>query len=205
MAKIVWGDPTKRAYESGIDRGVFYPPSGVGVPWDGIISFDKATAGAAPTPVYYDGVKVDDQPAPREFAGTLKAYMFPDEFMEVDGYSEVAPGFDLGEQLPGLFDLSYRSLLNDGAHYKIHILYNLTATPSNTINESVSNQVTPATFSWNLVGIPEPLPGFRPSCFAVIDTRRIDKDKLAELETIMYGGTNPPRLPRLVELAQLIQ
>lgn len=205
MASIVWGDPAKRFYENGIDRGVFYPPGGEGVPWDGLVSFEKALGANAPTPVYFDGVKINDHPGPREFAGVLKAYTFPDEFMEVDGYAEVTPGFDLGEQMPGLFHLSFRTLLNDGSNYKIHILYNLTATPSNATSSTLANQVTPAEFSWNLIGIPEQVPGFRPTCFATLDSRRLSKARLAKIEDILYGKTQPSRLPPLAELIQTMK
>lgn len=205
MAEIVWGDPTKRFYENGIDRGVFYPIEGEGVPWDGLISFDRAMGGNAPTSVYFDGVKINDHPGPREFAGVLKAYTFPDEFMDVDGYAEVAPGFDLGEQIPGLFHMSFRSMLNDGENYKIHVLYNLTATPSNVVNSTLSSQVTPAEFSWNLIGIPQEVPGFRPTCFATFDSRRLSKARLAKIEDILYGKSQPARLPRLADLIQTVQ
>lgn len=206
--RLVWGEKRNQTYERGIDRGVLYPPSGVGVPWDGLISFDEARGGSAPNPVYFDGVKVNDISAPRDFSGTLKAYTFPDEFMECDGYSEAQPGFDLGEQMPQMFGLSYRTMLNDG-HYRLHILYNLTATPANLVYSTINNQPTVSEFSWSVVGVPAELAGHRPTCVAKIDSRRVPKERLVALENILYGMEyvldNPPRQPSLLEISNLLR
>lgn len=194
--RIVWGSPFDKKYEIGIDRGVLYFPEGGGVAWNGLISVEENSNVMDPTPVYHDGVRTNNISKPREYSGVLTAYTYPDEFMLYDGYETNGRGVYAGAQMPKQFGLSYRTLLDDGKNYKIHLLYNLTATPSSVVNTTIGSEMTPTQFVWKLVGVPEEIPGFRPAAHIVLDTREMDAVDIPIVEGILYGSTT--RAPRLL-------
>lgn len=192
---VLWGDPTTKKFEIGVDRGVLYLQDGGGVAWNGLISVEENSNTEDPTPVYHDGVRVNNVAKPREYSGVLTAYTYPDEFSLYDGYGTNGRGVYIGEQTPRTFGLSYRTLLDDGKNYKIHLLYNLTATPSTFLNTTIGSDMTPTQFAWKLVGVPEEIPGFRPTAHVVLDTREIASYDLPIIEGILYGSdVREPRL-----------
>lgn len=193
MPSLVWDNIGDRTYESGLDRGVLYLPDGTAVPWNGLTSvienFDKSTS-----PVYFDGMKINDLAELGNFSASLKAITYPDEFVELEGNSPVHRGIFVGDQKPQIFGLSYRTRVGDDvagpeAGYKIHILYNVTAIPSSKTSQTLAEVLNPEEFEWTLTAVPEEFPGFRPTAHIVIDTADVDPWLIEELEEILYGGT----------------
>ena len=91
---LTWDDSGKRFYETGIRNCVLYlrNSSGVydnGVAWNGISSISESPSGAEPTPIYADDIKYLTLMSNEEFAATVEAYMYPDEFAECDGSAEL--------------------------------------------------------------------------------------------------------------------
>ena len=134
MPILEWDKVGERYYETGIDRGVLYMPDGSAVPWNGLTSviehFDKSTS-----PVYYDGMKISDLVSLGDFSATMKAVTYPEEFVEIEGSAKLRNGLFVGDQPPQTFCLCYRTKIGndvDGVDsgYKIHLIYNLTAIPS---------------------------------------------------------------------------
>lgn len=225
MTELVWDQTGDRFYEMGCDRGVLYSPSFLveveegdgdefsvgtisskGFPWNGLISVEEIRDGASSEPLYFDGKKYYDDVTLDDFSAKLKAYTYPDEFMEFDGYAEFGPGMFVDSQMPGIFGLSYRTLIgNDETSdlgYKIHILYNLTAISDTVAHQTVDSNVEPITFSWTISGVPEEFPGSRPTAHFIIDSTKMSSDALTMLESILYGTeTTDPRLPSIEELA----
>jgi len=209
---IVWDQVGDRKYENGLDRGVLYLSDGVGVPWNGLVSvteiFNKNKS-----ELFYDGQKVGDIIRPSNFSGTLKAFTYPDEFLEYDGFGNLAPGVFVGDQKSKQFGLSYRTHIgNDevgnSAGYKLHVIYNLTATPSNVVHETHSNNLSLVEFEWTLSAIPEEYPGIRPTAHVIFDSRTIDPGILTRIENILYGDEiNEASLPSfsgLLESSKLL-
>ncbi len=196
MTALVWDQVGDRTFESGVDRGVLYLPDGSAVPWNGLLSVTERFSNEK-SPVYYDGFRVNDSVSLSDFEATLRALTYPDEFLELEG---IKTGFDtagvyLGDQKPKSFALSYRSRVGndvDGgeAGYKLHVVYNLTASPSDKEYASVSDTLEPVEFEWDISAIPEDLMsfGFAPSAHVIIDTRTIDPGILADLEAVLYGS-----------------
>lgn len=193
MSKVAWNKPGERRYETGVDRGVLYLADGSGVPWNGLTSVDEDLSDVATTPYFFDGIKYMDTRYPGDYSGSLKAYTYPDEFLPFDGYAELNNGVLLGHQpVYDRFGLSYRTLIGndvDGLSkgYKIHILYNLVATPDNRSYPTVSNQPSPEEFSWKLTGVPEAIPGYRPTVHIILDTTKLNPFLIADVERILYG------------------
>lgn len=191
MAVLVWDAPGEKVYESGLDKGVLYLSDGSAVPWNGLTSviehFDKESQ-----PVYYDGMKINDLIILGDFSATMKAVTYPEEFLEIEGVYPVKSGVFYGDQRPLSFGLCYRTQIGndiegDSAGYKIHIIYNLTAVPSEKTYASVKAEPSLVEFEWNITAVPEEIPGFRPSAHIIIDSRTVDPLLLAELEALLYG------------------
>jgi hypothetical protein len=192
MAKLVWDKVGTRTYEAGLDRGVLYNSDRIGVPWNGLQAVDESRSGDAPVPLYFDGVKYFESSTPDDFSAILSAITYPDEFLPYDGMALVDRGLYLDNQPSGRFHLSYRTLVGndvDGNEfgYKIHLLYNLTAQPTNYARHTLGSVVSVDALKWSLTGIPEVVPGYRPTVHAVIDSRKTPSYLMAEIEEILYG------------------
>lgn len=207
MARLVWGVAGSRGYETGVDRGVLYPPnSAIGVPWNGLTSVDEKPSGGEPQPFYLDGVKYLQIANGEEFAATLSAYSSPIEFGPCDGTSNIYAGLFITQQPRKQFGLTYRSLRgNDvneaGYGYKIHLVYNALAKPSTRSNSSIADTTEVMELSWDISTIPPAITGFKPSAHLVIDSVSTDPAHLTAIENILYGSdADNPRLPDVSEI-----
>lgn len=200
MTKIDWNNVGQRRYEVGIDRGVLYLPSeNVAVPWNGLISVDEVSDTTI-EPLYLNGVKYFDYVSRGDYKGTLKAYTYPEEFELYDGVRE-SPGngiFVTGQIPTGTFHLSYRTLVGNDVEginggYKIHILYNLTAKPSNKSYTTLANNPSGYAFSWELSSVPVEAFNLRPTSHIIFDTTKMHESAIYEIERVIYGTatTNP--------------
>lgn len=202
MAKITWNDTGSRFFESGIDRGVLYFPTGGGVAWNGLISVDE-NPGSSITPVYFDGRKINDIVDPGVYSATLRAYTYPEEFMQFEGILEEASGLLVTNQPQERFNLSYRTLISNDTEseaygYRIHILYDLTAIPQQKSYKTLSLEAEPTEFSWSLTAIPSDISGFRPTAHIVLDSRVLPYWFLSDIEEVLYGSdTREPGIPEL--------
>jgi len=213
MTRIAWGAVTGRRFEGGVDRGVFYSGSEKrGVPWNGLLSVDEDNSSVTSAAYYFDGIRYLTMRQPGEYAGTLKAFMYPDEFLEFDGYKTVHPGFIAADQqVTDTFGLAYRTRVGNDTQgfsfgYKLHLLYNLTATPENQTRATLSTTPTPAEMAWKIEGNPIAVPGFRPTNHFIIDSTTMHPGFLDVLEEQLYGTAfEEPYLPTPADLIQLFQ
>jgi hypothetical protein len=210
MAALVWDQIGTRFYESGVDRGVLYLADGNGVPWNGLISVSEKLSGNEGTPVYFDGIKYADIFAAPDFSATLKAYTYPDEFLEFEGILEVGNGLFVTNQQSSRFGLSYRTKIGndiDGEDlgYKIHILYNLTAIPSQKNYQSFLTERSAMEFEWSITAIPGEVLGFLPTAHIILDSRKIGPLLLHDIEVTLYGDEHlNPSLPSISTLTSFI-
>jgi hypothetical protein len=170
------------------------------VPWNGLISVDES-GGDSATAYYVDGRPFLFLPKPKEFAASIKAYTYPDAFAAIMGMAEAADGMFLDSQMGESFDLSYRTLIGSyqkgtAEGYKIHLIYNATVVPMAPSYGTLSEEVNPVEFSWDIQAVPMPVEGYRPTAHVVIDTRHMIPDTLATIENMIYGdATHIPALP----------
>ena len=215
MSKIVWDNTGERFYETGVDRGVLYVQDDQGnypkgVAWNGLISVTESPTGAEPTPLYADNIKYLNLTSVEEFEASIEAYTYPEEFEECDGSAELAPGITLGQQPRKAFGLCYRTKLGndlegDDYGYKLHLIYGAKAAPSEKGYETINDSPDAITFSWDITTIPVPVTGFKPTSTLVIDSTKVDPDKLVELEEILYGSEEEDaRLPLPDEVLTII-
>lgn len=205
MTRLVWNAVGERIFEAGVDRGVLFV-SGVGVPWNGLISVDEKPEGGEVTPYYLDGYKYLNYVSNQEFAASIEAYTYPDEFRECEGYAEANYGLFVTNQKKKEFGLAYRTLVGNDLRgtdlgYKIHVIYNAIAEPSDASNESISDSLDPLNFSWDISTKPPEFVGHEPTSHFVIDSRVTPTDLLRDIEDILYGTSETEaRLPSATEL-----
>lgn len=191
MARLTWSKIEDRQFETGLDRGVLYPKGGAAVVWNGLTAVDE-DGGDSSVAYYIDGRPFLFLPRPKEFSASLKAYTYPEEFSELMGVAEAEAGMYLDSQLGDSFGLSYRTLIADSIEgtsfgYKIHLIYNATVAPPGSSYETLSGDINPSEFSWDIKAVPVPIEGFRPTAHVIIDTRHADADKLSLFEALLYG------------------
>lgn len=215
MAKIVWDKTGERFYETGVNKGVLYIQSTDGsypngVPWNGLTAVTESPSGAESTPLYADNTKYLNLMSVEEFGATIEAYTYPDEFAECDGSAELVAGVMIGQQPRKPFGMSYvTNLGNDTTGnnygYKLHIIYGAMASPSEKAYATINDSPEAITFSWEVKTTPVNVEGFKPTASLVIDSTKVDAEKLAVLEAKMYGSeTEEPTLPLPDEIASIL-
>lgn len=196
MSKLVWDQAGERYYETGVDRGVVYPMVGAAYPkgaaWNGLISVTKSPSGAEATPLYANNKKYANLLSTEEFAGSIEAYTYPDEFAACNGEAEVVPGVRVGQQKRSAFGLSYRNLVGNDTEgtklgYKITLVYGCQASPSEETDTTINDSPEAKTMSWEFTTTPVEMTGFEPTATLEIDSTKVDAEKLAALEAILYG------------------
>jgi len=210
MTALEWDKVGDRRYETGVDRGVLFPPSGSAVPWNGLTSITETVSREVKS-YYIDGVKFLDHHIPGSYSAKLSAYTYPDELDQLLGMSEFVPGVFLHDQRIKLFHLSYRTLVGndiDGTDhgYKVHIVYNVLAVPSDKAMDTISEQASVDPFEWDLTGTPNLMFGARPTAHISLDSRRIAPTTLELIEGLLYGTSDAdPNLPTLVDLLAMVE
>ena len=222
MSKIVWDQTGERLYETGVKNGVLYPQSAEGkypkgVAWNGLTAVTESPSGAEPTALYADDIKYLNLYSAEEFAATIEAYTYPEEFALCDGSASLAEGVMIGQQLRKAFGLCYRTalgndVLGDGYGYKLHIIYGGMASPSEKGYSTINDSPEAITFSWEVNTTPVAVEGFKPTASITIDSTKVNASALKSLEEILYGknptseggadGTDP-RLPLPDEIAEI--
>lgn len=215
MSKLVWDETGKRTYETGVDHGVLYPMNAEGkydkgVAWNGLISVTESPSGAEATPLYADNIKYLNMMSAEEFAATIEAYTYPDEFAACDGSAEIATGVMIGQQSRKTFGLAYRTVIGNDVQgndlgYKIHLIYGCLAAPSEKGYQTINDSPEAITFSWEVSTTPVEVPGFKPTSTIIIDSTKVEKEKLAQLEAKLFGGeAEEASLPTPAEIVALI-
>lgn len=213
--KLVWDQTNERLYETGVKMCVVYPQATggtypMGVAWNGLTAVTESPSGAESTALYADDIKYLNLMSAEEFAATIEAYTYPDEFAECDGSAELAKGVAIGQQKRKAFGLCYRTVLGndvDGIDhgYKLHIIYGAMAAPSEKAYATINDSPEAITFSWELSTTPVSVDGFKPTASITIDSTKADPTKLEALEKILYGSEEAEaRLPLPNEIATLM-
>ncbi len=198
MTRLVFDDTAKRFFETGVDHGVLYVMDAggtypTGVPWNGLTAVTESPSGAEASPLYADNIKYLNLISAEEFAATIEAYTYPDEFAECDGSKAAGTtGAVLGQQGRKQFGLVYRTKLgNDVAGqelgYKLHLVYGCLAAPSERAFASVNDSPEAVTFSWEITTTPVGATGFKPTALIIVDSTKADPAKLALLEDELFG------------------
>lgn len=205
MAAIEWDKAGERFYETGTDHGVLYVYDGTqksyssGVAWNGLTGVTASPSGAEASPMYADNIKYANPLSAEEYGGTIEAFTYPTEFEKCDG-SYVSGGISIGQQKRNQFGFSWRTRIGndtDGSDhaYNIHIAYNCLAQPSEKGYTTINDTPEAITFSWTFTTTPVGFPSDRnpnnlkPTAYLRIDSREVDADVLAQIESTLYGSS----------------
>ena len=201
MSRLEWNKQGERFFETGLDRGVFYPNDAPGVPWNGLTAINETPDSGDASSYYLDGQKYLDKINPEDFAATIEALSYPPEFLPYDGMARFQ-GLTITGQPRGKFGLSYRTLVgNDtqttGYAYKIHLVYEAKVLPSTRNRTTIGDSIEVMPNSWNLVATPVGLSNRRKTAHYVVDTRDNMPERITILEDYLYGNDelNPQLLP----------
>jgi hypothetical protein len=199
MTALVWHAAGTNLYETGVKNAVLFKRSATGtyptgVAWNGITQVSESPEGADTTALYADDVKYLNLVAAEEFKATIEAFTYPDEFAECDGSAELAAGVLVGQQTRKPFGLVYKTTLGNDTlgneyGYKLHIIYNAMAGPSEKTFATINESPEAITFSWEVSTTPEPVStvGLKPTSSIVIDSTKADATKLRTLEDELFG------------------
>lgn len=212
---LKWDEVGEKLFETGVDRGVLYLPNEDneyvdGVAWNGLTGYTESPSGADSTDLYANNSKYLSMTAAETYGATIEAYMCPREFYQCDGSAEIAPGVFAGQQNRKMFGFSCRTILGNDVKkndfgYKLHLVYGCNAAPSERAYSTVNESPDAMQLSWEINTTPVPVPGLKPTACLTIFSNAVDKDKLKQLETILYGsGETKARLPLPKEVMELL-
>ncbi len=223
MAKLKWDQLGERKYKTGVDHGVLYPQQAgaypKGVVWNGLTTVTKSPSGAEDNKLYADNMQYLNIKSAEILGLTIECYMYPDEFAQCNGESELADGVTLGQQRRNTFGFCYRNKIGNDTEgedygFELNLVYGCSATPSEQTNQTINDSPEASTFSYEISTTPVNVSGvgpdgkpYKPSASITIDSTKVDKTKLAELEKILYGsdedGGAEARLPLPDEIKTL--
>lgn len=182
MTRLRWNQP--RLYETGLDRGVFYPRVGPGEAWNGLVSIEDNSSSGELSSRYMDGVKTRFRRRSEEFSGSIRAYTYPETLYDPLGRDP--------------FGLSYRTM--KGQNSTLHLVYNVVISPAGISHQQSETDL----FSWNFWTTPSEVPGFRPSAHLMIDTADAYSWTIEALEDLLYGSdVNTAQLPTPAQVLEL--
>lgn len=213
--RMNWGLSGTRIFETGVDRGVVYI-DGVGYPWTGLTAVNESPEGGENQSYYLDGIKYYNGSAIEEFKASIEAFTYPDEFMYCDGTAPMMTGMFITQQRRKSFDFCYRTRIGNDISgtnhaYKLHLVYDASATPTSKNYQTMGDTNEPATFSWEISTRRKKFEnvqfGVRYGSHIVIDSRTTYPWALELLENFLYGrsgaeGTEA-RMPTPEELIAL--
>lgn len=213
--KLVWDQIGERRYETGVEQVALFPQTNgvydAGVAWNGVTALNLTPSGAEPTALYANDRKYVTLMSVEELGGTVEAYTYPNEFAECDGSKEIAPGVYAGQQTRKPFGLVAKTLVGNDTMlnkfgYKLHLVYGALASPSEQSHATVNDSPEAATLSWEFSTTPVEMAGCEPTSYICIDSTKVNAEKLAALEAIVYGSEEAePRLPLPTEVAELLK
>lgn len=218
MVKLQWDQAGKRQYETGTSKGVLFTQDNLGayktgVAWNGLVSVKKSNDGAEETPLYADNMKYLSLFSAENLKGSIDAFTYPDEFEACDGSVEINQGVYVGQQSRVPFGLVYSTIVGNDTQgnrfgEKMHFIYNAKVSPSERAYETVNEDPTALTFSWEFSTTPEDLGdiGLEPSAGVVVSKTEVGDTAWKALQDIVYGTeTLEPRMPSIKEVITLTQ
>lgn len=216
--KLQWDQDGQRLYETGTSKGVLFVKDNTGayekgVAWNGLVSVKKANDGAEESPLYANNMKYLSMMSAENLKGSIDAFTYPEEFEACDGSAVVNPGVYVGQQPRRPFGLAWSTIVGndtEGTTYgeKIHLAYNVKVAPTSRDYETVNEDPTALTFSWEYNTTPVDLSdiGMQPSAGMVISKHEVSEAAWSALTDILYGtAAIEARLPTIQEVITLTE
>lgn len=218
MPVLTWDNASEKLYETGVSNVVLYVMNSdgsyaEGVAWNGVSALNESPSGGEASPIYADNVKYLNLISDEEIGATIEAYMFPDEWMECDGSKMIAPGVYAGQQNRKKFALSYMTLVGNDAEgtdygYKLHLLYNCDAAPSEKSHSTVNESPEAASMSWTIstTKIPSGIEGVKPLASLTIDSTAdgVTEATMKKIKELLWGGEGAEKKAKMPTPAEIV-
>lgn len=220
MSKLTWDEVGKRYFETGISKGVLYLLKygrySLGVAWNGLTAVNEGTSGAEVSPLYADNIKYLNLLSNEDFKATVEAYSYPEDFTDCLGEKEIARGVIIGQQRRTHFGFCYRTTSGNDVEgtdfgYKLHIVFDCIASPSDKNYQTINDSPDAITYSWEVSTTPIEIEGYKPTAVLTLDSGKFRSDGkynvLRHIEDILYGtDTTDPKfitVPEILEIEEL--
>lgn len=188
-------------------------------PWNGVTNISENPDGAEQNDMWADNMKYSSPRSVENYGITIEAYTYPDAFAMCDGSREPVAGAKIGQQKRNDFCLAYRtevgtdSVSSPDGEYLLHLVYGLTASPTDRAYETINDSPDAITFSWECDSNPvvcvdeEQGYNFKPVSSVTIDSSRIrDRSMLTAFEDVLFGtDAMDPRIPYPLEILEMFQ
>lgn len=182
MAKLEWGG---RAYEMGVERGVFYPHDGPAEVWNGLVSVNETPVEIEGRVRYRDGVKIGNHRREDSFSASVVTFSYPLSFL--------TPA-----RVP--FGFSYR--VKNEKSYRIHLVYNALA----HMTERSYGQSDSTPFAFDITTRPAEIAYSKPASHLVVDAEFAPEASLIEFENAIYGtDERAPYMPTAQEVVDMFE
>jgi len=197
MSTMVWDETGARYFETGVSRGILFPMTGPGVPWNGLVSVTVDPVGGEAEPYYFDGVKYMERTLAEEFQATVQALNTPKEFEASEGVRTETFGMKTYFNKRDKFNMAWRTQigndLDQNLGYKLHIAYNCMVQPTARAYQTIADttSLNPRSF------VITTTPACGRHSYYTFDSTESD---LTDLEALLLGGT----LPKCWELTTLV-
>lgn len=211
--KLQWDQDGQRLYETGTSKGVLFVKDNLGaytngVAWNGLVSVKKSNDGAEESALYADNMKYLSLTSAENLKGSIDAFTYPEEFESCDGSAAINPGVYVGQQIRVPFGMAYSTIVGndtEGNAYgeKIHLIYNAKVAPAERAYETVNEDPTALTFSWEYSTTPVNLSdiGLEPSAGITVSRNEVSPEAWKALTDALYGnGVAESRLPSIQEV-----
>ena len=191
---VKWGLEDNKLFETGVDCGVVYWDN-ITRPWDGIVSVDDVISGGEFKPYYYEGKRLYTDVSNTETELKVTSFTYPKDFDTRFGYISLPdiPGFVATNQNSGTFNMTYRTLIGNGAvgadfAYKIHLLYNCVCLRSDRTYETVNADPELDTFEFSINTAPDMSISGTESGHYILDSRYVSTPALNKFLKQLYGN-----------------
>lgn len=215
MAKLIWDADGTRKFHAGVSHGVVYPKadgSGYdkGAAWNGLTGVTESPSGAEPNDLWADNQKYARLISGEDYAFTIEAYMYPEEFEPCDGFGTPVKGVRVGQQKRKAFGFTWQTKVGDDEDsdrgHIIHVVWNATAQPSERSHETMNDSPDAETFSWECDTVPTNIEGFKAAAAMEFDSTVLSAKVMKAIEDKLYGdGENEAELPTPDDLIQLVK
>ena len=217
--RLLFDETGKRYYETGVERVVIYRLTAGryrnGTAWNGVTAITGSGDGAEATALYADDIKYLSLISAENWKGSIEAYNYPGVFNECLGNYEIAAGLLVGQQNRKHFGLCFTTregndIKGSDFGYKLHLVYDVVAAPSDKSYQTQSDSPEPATMSWDISAGTTEVEGHKPTAEIVLDYKMMAQagkaNVMRELEDILFGTDDTSAaMPYAAEIVNIVR
>lgn len=201
MSMLQWDQTTEKKYHVGIHSVALFvsdssQSSGyaTGVAWNGVTAVNESPSGAEATDLWANDSKYGSLRSAEQFGGTIEAYMSPVEFDACDGSATIGSGVVIHQQNRKPFGLAYKETIGndtDGMEHGevLHLVYNATASPSESNHETVNDSPDVSPLSWEFDTTPVAVTGYKPTSHFEFRSTEMSAADWAKINSKVYGSS----------------